>query len=141
MGILRAHLAATGCNGLIVERASVNYHDASNFRLFAEAFIYGIYGTTYDTYIHNTDIQTRSPFYTSMWGSLRLAPIIPHESIMGCIISFIETLADTFACHHLYEIQLECLDEGYLLGRQGFIYWGGGGGGGGRGGKLPPQTV
>ena len=32
-----------------VERASVNYHDASNFRLFAEAFIYG---TTYDTYIH-----------------------------------------------------------------------------------------
>ena len=31
-----------------VERASVNYHDASNFRLFAEAFIYG---TTYDTYV------------------------------------------------------------------------------------------
>ena len=45
----------------------MNYHDARDFRLFAESFIYGI------RTIH-TDIQTRIPFYTSMWGSLRLAP-------------------------------------------------------------------
>ena len=47
----------------------MNYHDARDFRLFAESFIYGI------RTIH-TDIQTRIPFYTSMWGSLRLAPIM-----------------------------------------------------------------
>ena len=37
---------------LSIERARVNYHDASNFRLFAEAFIYS---TTYAyvyIYIH-----------------------------------------------------------------------------------------
>ena len=50
------------------EHARANYHDARDFRLFAESFIYGI------RTIH-TDIQTRIPFYTSMWGSLRLAPI------------------------------------------------------------------
>ena len=41
------------------------------------------------------------------------------NSIIGCIISFIQTLVDTytsFACHHLSEIQLECLEEGYMLG-------------------------
>ena len=49
----------------------MNYHDVRNFRLFAEALIYG---TTY-AYIH-TDIQSQFSFCTSMWGSLGLAPII-----------------------------------------------------------------
>ena len=40
------------CFVVDVERARVNYHDASNFRLFAEAFIYGtVYAYIY-TYIH-----------------------------------------------------------------------------------------
>ena len=43
-----------------------------------------IYGTTYAyiyiyIYMYNTYIQMRLTFYTSMWGSLRLAPITRIE--------------------------------------------------------------
>ena len=46
----------------------MNYHDASNFRLFAEAFIYGT------TYIHTYSTDKVSVLHVYVRGSLRLAP-------------------------------------------------------------------
>ena len=57
-----------------------------------------IYGTTYAyIYIH-TYIQTRLTFYTSMWGSLRLAPICAQAGLsIWCVFVCLSVLGKTVA--------------------------------------------